>query len=156
MSRKTRQRKQATQHPSPPRSRVPWLEEPAEVIHVETDIGIFVLHTDTPQYSEYIVFRPDHEETAAAVEARKEAGEEISFEEEWRLVARFAELKLAVDDDCFLAELYLDRNSVREEEVQDIIDGTRALLEEIDVGPDGGDFTAYWMEEIVSYSFSPG
>jgi hypothetical protein len=124
-------------------------------IHIESDIGTFVLHADDPPYSKYLIFRPDHAEVAAQFDARRRAGEDIDFEEERRRTFRFAELGLALDDYGFFADLYLDRSIVREDEVDDIVAGVCALLEQIDVGPDGGDLGVYWMEEITNYSFMP-
>lgn len=153
MSRRPRKRK--ARRPTQPLSPLPGVYRRGEAIYVNSPVGTFVLHTDTPQYSKYLLFRPDHAETVAEFDARRAAGEQVDFQEEWRRTARFAELNLATDETGFLAELCLDRDIVHEDEVEDMIEGVCSILEQIDIGPDGGDLSVYWMEEIANYSFTP-
>jgi hypothetical protein len=154
MSRKARKRKRHPQQPAPPPIPIPEPDEEGPIIF-ESAIGDLVLHTDTPPYMRFLIFRSDYDEVEAEFDARRKAGEEIDFQEEWRAKARFAELNLALSDEGFYADLYLDRSIVQEDEVEDIIAGVCDLLEQIELGPDGGDLGVYWMDEIANYSFSP-
>ncbi|MDY7078344.1 MAG: hypothetical protein SXV54_15615 [Chloroflexota bacterium] len=140
--RKRRARRPA-RRPTQPSSLSPWLRQEGETVYVESSVGTFVLHTDVPQYSKYLLFRPDHAETVTEFKARREAGEQIDFQEEWRRTARFAELNLATDEDGFLAELYLDRDNVHEDEVEEIVAGVCDILVRIDVGPNGGTWACF-------------
>ena len=149
MSRITRKRR-------PTRKRRARSTEPrpeSETLAFETSIGSFVRSEDETPYVPYRIFRPDHDQVLEEIMERKRAGEEINYEEWWRRITRFGVLMLAVDEDGFSANLYLDRKLVKEEEVETLIQGTFELLNQIPLGPEGGAFSAYWMEEIADYSF---
>lgn len=133
---------------------MPEPEEEGPIIF-ESSIGDLVLHTDMPPYMRFLIFRPDYDDVVTEYDARGKAGEEIDFQEEWQAKARFAELNLALSDEGFYADLYLDRSIVQEDEVENIIAGICNLLEQIELGPHGGDLGVYWMDEIANYSFSP-
>jgi hypothetical protein len=155
MSRRTKKRRlpRKRRARSTPRPRSPEHRPESEAIVFETSIGSFVCHKDDTPYVPYRIFRPDHDQVLEEIMERKRAGEEINYEEWWRRITRFGVLMLAVDEDGFSADLYLDRKLVKEEEVETLIQGTFELLDQIPLGPDGGSFSVYWMEEIADYSF---
>lgn len=128
------------------------LSEP-EAIAFKTSIGQFVYYPDAPPYAQYYIFRPDHDQALEEIVERERAGEELDFEALWRHIGRFGVLMLAVDEEGFTADLYLDRSLVDEEEVEALVQGTSELLGQIPLGPDGGSLSVYWMEEIAEYSF---
>ena len=155
MSRRTKKRrptrKRRARSTPPPR---PTESRPeSEAIVFETSIGSFVCHEDDPPYVEYRIFRPDHDQVLEEIMERKRAGEELDYEEVWQRIVRFGVLMLAADEYGVTAELYLDRKLVKEEEVETLTQGTFELLDQIPLGPDGGSFSVYWMEEIADYSF---
>jgi hypothetical protein len=120
-----------------------------------TSIGDFVRHEGEAHYARYRLFRPDHGQVLAELRALEEAGEEIDYSAWWPRITRIGELMLAVDEDGFTADLYLDRELVQEEEVEALIDGTLAFLEDVPMGASGGAFGVCWMQEIADYSVNP-
>jgi hypothetical protein len=125
----------------------------SEAIVFETSIGSFVRHEGETPYVQYRVFRPDHDQVIEEITERKRAGEKLTYEESWQRITRFGVLMLAADEYGVTAELYLDRKLVKEDEVETLSQGTFELLDQIPLGPDGGSFSVYWMEEIADYSF---
>jgi hypothetical protein len=120
-------------------------------VAIETSIGHFVCYEDDTPYTQYFIFRPDHDRMLAEIRERRHAGEEISLES-WQRISRFGVLMLALDELGFTADLYLDRRLVRAEEVETLIQGTLELLERIPLRRDGGSLCVYWMEEIAEYT----
>jgi hypothetical protein len=125
----------------------------SEAVVFETSIGSFVCQEGETPYVQYRIFRPDHDQVLEEITERKQAGEKLTYEESWLRITRFGVLMLAADEYGVSAELYLDRKLVKEEEVETLVQGTFELLDQIPLGPDGGAFSVYWMEEITDYSF---
>ncbi len=124
-----------------------------EPISFATSIGDFVGYPGEP-YLEFLLFRPGHEETMRELRARKEAGETFEAGEYWQRVRNYGVLMLALHKEGFTAELYLDRSLVDPNEVDEIVDVTGTLLEQIALGTEGGCLTVAWTEEIATYDFS--
>jgi hypothetical protein len=147
--RPTRKRKaRSTPRPRPTESR-----PESEAVVFETSIGSFVCYEDNTPYVQYNIFRPDHDQVLEEITERKRAGEKLTYEESWQRITRFGVLMVAADEYGVTAELYLDRKLVKEEEVETLTQGTFELLDQIPLGPDGGSFSVYWMDEIADYSF---
>ena len=155
MSRKSKKRRPTRKRGarSTPRPRPTEPRPEPETIAFETSIGSFVRCKDETPYIPYRIFRPDHDQVIEEIMERKQAGEEVNYEEVWQRITRFGVLMLAADEYGVTAELYLDRKLVKEEEVETLTQGTFELLDQIPLGPDGGSFSVYWMEEITDYSF---
>jgi hypothetical protein len=143
-----KRRARSTPRPRPTESR-----PESEAVVFETSIGSFVCYEDDTPYVQYHIFRPDHDQVLEEITERKRAGEKLTYEESWQRITRFGVLMVAADEYGVTAELYLDRKLVKEEEVETLTQGTFELLDQIPLGPDGGSFSVYWMDEITDYSF---
>lgn len=141
MSRRARRKPRRPRKPITPQSS-----------RLRTSIGDFVRYEGRPPYVEYYLFRSDHDQLWMQIVEKGRAGEEVDWEEAWRL-RRFGLLMLAIAEYGFEARLFLDRTMVEEVELETIIQETHALLSQIPTGPDGGVLSVYWMEDIGDYRF---
>jgi hypothetical protein len=128
-----------------------WEED--EGLVLETPIGDFVSYPSDAPYIRFLLFRPGQEQVLAEFEARREAGERVDPEEVYRRARSYGTLMLAVDEQGFAGELYLDREIVDAGEVDTLVDGVCDFLEGMPVGPEGGVLSVCWTEEIADYSF---
>jgi hypothetical protein len=118
-----------------------------------TDVVDFVFYRDVPPFVQFYLFRPE-QEALAELEAAVAAGiepDEAAWEGSWRIGV----LMLALDQEGFTAELYLEKGRVAEDEVEGLVDAVDEMLDEFPSGLDGGVLAVYWMEEIATYDFGP-
>lgn len=127
--------------------------EEGEALVLETPIGDFVSYPDDAPYIQFLLFRPDHEQEVAEVEARRAAGERVDPAEAFRRTRNYGTLMVSVDERGFVADLYLDREIVDSAEVETLVDGVADFMEKLPLGPEGGSLGVHWVEEIAYYSF---
>ncbi len=143
-------RTRARRPPAPP---LTDKREPLEATTLETPVCHFAYYEEHPPFVRYFLFHPDHFRALQEIFGGSPEGEELGLQEAWRRVRRFGELMLAIDEYGFTADLYLDQRVVQQDEVEPLVDETRAFLAQIHPGPEGGVLTVHWMKEIASYSF---
>jgi hypothetical protein len=123
---------------------------PEEMREIVTDVGTFVFDDALSPSISYFLFRPNHDEISEVFEQSLLAGEPIDY------VALddlhyIAELRLSDGWKTLMADLFIDRDLVEDSEVQDIVESTLVLLDDIEPGPEGTTLTVFWMQEIGVY-----
>lgn len=137
------------------------LEEANEVLRLfeeakpsvfHTDVVDFVFYNALPPYERFYLFRPDHHEAVARLEAMLDAGTGPD-EVPWDTVERIGVLMLSPGEKGFVADLHLVKGQVSEDELESLIDAVDEMLAELSAGEQGGLLAVYWMEEIAVYEF---
>jgi hypothetical protein len=130
--------------------RIPSSILPEEMREIVTDAGTFVFDDTLSPSISYFLFRPNHDEMSEAFEQSMLAGEPIDVGalEDLHYIA---ELKLSDGWKTLMADLFIDRDLVDDEEVQDIVESALVLLDDIEPGPEGTTLTVFWMQEIGVY-----
>ncbi len=133
----------------PPQLNQPVL--PEEMMEIVTDAGTFIFDETLSPSISYFLFRPDHKEISETFEQNVLQGEPLG-PEMMEALHYIAELRLSDGWDTLMADLFIDRDLVDDEEVQGIVEGALVLLDDIEPGPEGTTLTVYWMQEIGVYS----
>ena len=123
---------------------------PEEMREIVTDNGTFVFDDTLSPSISYFLFRPNHDEVSEAFEQSMLAGEPIDYGalEDLHYIA---ELRLSDGWKTLMADLFVDRDLVEDEEIQGIVESALVLLDDIEPGPDGTTLTVFWMQEIGVY-----
>jgi hypothetical protein len=130
-------------------------EEEEEGVALDTSIGKFVFYPDEPPFAQFYFFRPEQEQVLIELAEKLQAGEQVD-ETMLESLEAAAMLMLAAAPSGFNGHLLLKQNTVGEDEVETMVDGTSELLAQLPIGPGGGTLTVYWVEEIAIYEFEPG
>lgn len=123
---------------------------PDEMREVVTDAGTFIFDDMLSPSISYFLFRPGHEEFSEVLEQNMLAGDPLNYES-LAALHYIAELRLSDGWETLVADLYIDRDLVEDDEVQDIVESAMVLLDEIEPGPEGTTLTVFWMQEIGAY-----
>jgi hypothetical protein len=115
-----------------------------------TDVVDFVFYSEMPPYVQFYLFRPDHHKAVDRLEDMLDAGVG-SDELPWETVERIGVLMLSAEGEGFVADLYLVKGQVVEDEVEGLVDAVDEMLAELPLGPEGGLLSVYWMEEVAVY-----
>jgi hypothetical protein len=134
-----------------------WDAEDAEEegVAIATSVGRFVYYPDEAPFAQFYLFRPYQERFLLELAEKLEAGEEIDATMLEPLEAA-AMLMLSITPAGFYGHLFLKRKTVGEDEVEAMVDGTSELLDQLQVGLEGGTLSVYWVEEIALYEFEAG
>lgn len=124
---------------------------PEEMREIVTDAGTFVFDDTLSPSLTYFLFRHDHQEVSETIEQCMLVGEPLDAET-MEALQYIAELRLSDGWDMLMADLFIDRDLVDDEEVHGIVEGALVLLDDIESGPEGTTLTVYWMQEIGVYS----
>jgi hypothetical protein len=124
---------------------------PDELREIVTDAGTFVFDDTLSPSISYFLFRPNHDEVSDNFEQCMLAGEPLDYET-LEALHYIAELRLSDGWQTLMADLFIDRDLVADEEVQNIVESALVLLDDIEPGPEGTALTVYWMQEIGVYT----
>lgn len=115
-----------------------------------TEVADFVYSHASP-YAKFHIFRPVEEtEVDTAAHNGHPADED---DDELMGSERIGVLMLSMGPHGFEGDLYLDRRHVRENEIEDLVDATGELLDEMDETGEGGLLAVHWMDEIGLWDF---
>jgi len=77
---------------------------------VSTPIGDFVCYPELTPFTEYYLFRPNHQQILLQAVKKAQAGEPV----DWQRICCYGRLMLAADKSGFKAQLLLDQDMVQE------------------------------------------
>ena len=117
---------------------------------VSTPIGDFVCYPELTPFTEYYLFRPNHQQILLQAVKKAQAGKPV----DWQRIRCYGRLMLAADKSGFKAQLLLDRDMVQETEVEALVKGTRDFLARLPRGPKGGALYVCWTADIGAHSLT--